>query len=366
MKEFSRIAIVLALSLTLLLPGLAACTPTQSPATTGPAGAPTTTASPATQVAVQKIQFTGVYHSSQAEVGAYFVWTNFLNQVKERSGGKIEIISKGGSEVFAPPELLNKCKGGLVDVVLAPAAYWAATVPELGYDGLPYEVDWDGLPTLMDATRPTISGVYDKQGTVFVANIYPAGSFVIASRAPVRKMEDLKGMTLRGHGLMPAILIESLGGSAAVMPSAEVVGALERGVVNGLMATPPLLRDFKVWDLGVKYVADYELAFAFASNIVMSKNAFNKMSPELQKTFMGIAKDIEKEMTTYWKGQEATIVSDLKARGITFYTLPPDEAARWRQATVARAIPTFMGTKGIDQASAKQLTDLLSTKWVKK
>ncbi len=162
---------------------------------------------------------------------------------------------------------------------------------------------------------------------------------------------------------MPGIIIEAAGASAVVMPSAEVVGALERGVVVGAMAAAPTAQDFKFWDLGVKYCVEYELSFAFACAVVINLPAYNRLPPDLQKTLLDVGKELEKSMVGYWKEQEASVIADLKAHGVTFYTLPADEAKRWREATMSKAEPTFLGIKGIDKEIAQKFIDLMKRKW---
>jgi TRAP-type C4-dicarboxylate transport system substrate-binding protein len=152
-------------------------------------------------------------------------------------------------------------------------------------------------------------------------------------------------------------------GASVTLPSAEVVGALERGVVSGAMLAPVTCQDLKIWDLGVKHGVQYELAFAFAANAIINQAAYNRLAPDLQKTVLDVGKEVEKSMIRYFKEDEANVIADLKAHGVTFYTLPEDEAKRWREATVAKAGPAFLGIKGIDKGIAQQFVDLLGKKW---
>jgi len=348
--------VVSALIAVLLVSSLVACSNPPPPTSTSG----TTSAN---QAQGEKIQLSLVAHITSADAKPWYTLKTFADKVKERSGGRLEIVIKGGPEVFPPADLLTKCKDGLVDMAFCSVGSWTPIAPELGYDGLPYEVNWSGVTSIMDATRPIVDKVYDKYGVKLVGNIYPSGPFMLATKTPVRSAADLKGMVLRGHGMMPAVILESLGASAVVMPFGEVVPALERGVVNGVMIAIPSMQDFKFWDLKVNYVVDYELAFAMACSVIVNQRAYNRLSPELQKILIDVGTQEEKEMSAYWKQQEATIVADLKAHGIAFYTLPADEASRWRAASVAAAKPAFLGIKGIDPAIAQKFVDLMDKKW---
>ena len=311
----------------------------------------------------ENIQLKLVYYTTPGEAKPTYVIQAFVNKVKERSGGRLEIKIIGGPEVFAPPDLLAKCKAGLADLVFCPAGYWAATAPELAFDGLPYDVSWDGLSALMDATRPLQDGILNQHGCKLLGNLYLPGAFYLATKAPIQTMADLKGRSIRGHGLMPAILIEAVGASAVVLPTAELVGALERGVVGGAMVAAATIQDLKFWDLGVKHCVQYAMAFAFTCNVVTNQTAYRRLPPDLQKILSDVGREMEKAMVSYWKEQEGGVIADCKARGITFYTLPADEAKRGREATVAKAGPAFLGRKGVDKGIAQQFVDLMKRTW---
>lgn len=321
-----------------------------------------TTDKTATSASSDKIQLKLVTYSMSEKKPMYAI-REFASRVKERSGGRLEINILGGPEIFAPPDLLSKVKAGLADMAFCPAGYWVAVAPELAYDGLPFDVTWDGLSALMDAVKPMVDTVYDRHGVKSLGDYYVPGPFHLLTKAPIHSRADLKGKSIRGHGVMPGILIESLGASAVVMPSAELVGALERGVVGGAMVTLPTSQDLKIWDLGVKYCVDYELAFAFACNAIINGKAYNRLPPDLQKTLVDVGSEVEKFMVRHWKEDEANVAADLKARGIIFYTPPPDQAKRWREASVEKAGPAFLGIKGVDKGIAQQFVDLMKKEW---
>jgi TRAP-type C4-dicarboxylate transport system substrate-binding protein len=142
----------------------------------------------ATSASPEKIELKLVVFN-MAEKKVMYAIREFCDKIKDRSGGRLEIKVVGGAEVFAPPDQLAKCKAGLVDLVFCPAGYWASLAPELAYDGLPYEVSWDGLGALMDAVRPLANAVYDKHGVRLVGDFYL--TIELMTKEPVRTMAIL-------------------------------------------------------------------------------------------------------------------------------------------------------------------------------
>lgn len=287
----------------------------------------------------------------------------YADLVRERSGGNLQIKWAGGPEVFSPRDLLEKCGQGVVDLVHCPLGYWARRAPELGYDGLPWDVNWEGLPKLVQATWIPADKVLNRHG---VKLLCPSNYTVVMhffTKKPVHTMEDLKGRVIRGYGLMPAKMIEAVGGSSVVLPTAELYTALERGTVDGAIYNWMSFMDYKLHEIGVRYVVGTPLIYGFACGVGMNLDRYKKLSPELQKVLLDAGREAAIWSIRYWKKENDKCVKEGQAKGVKVYMLPADEAKRWRTKLVGDLTPIFLGLKGGDPQILRDFIKLMEKKW---
>jgi TRAP-type C4-dicarboxylate transport system substrate-binding protein len=152
---------------------------------------------------------------------------------------------------------------------------------------------------------------------------------VLSATKPVRKMEDLKGMTLRGLGYI-ADVVSALGGTPRSTPMPEAYEAVSKRVIDGLMIPMETLRAFRLAEV-TKYATEcWPIGQVYTFYLIMNKDAWNKLSPDLQKIFNEYP-FVDKFAATW---NEIDI--DGKKLGIEkkleFIDLSPEEAAKWKKA----------------------------------
>src|SRR5690606_33206965 len=155
------------------------------------------------------------------------VFKSWIEKVKEKSGGKIDIKIIGGPEVFAVNDQVNATSKGLVDVVLTFTSH-SPLVPEVETIFLskvtPQQERENGYTNLLDEAHNKINMKY-------IGRASTNSGFYIFSRTPVHKLDDFKGMKIRSHtGYNP--FFKDLGANPVGIGISEIYGALERGLVD--------------------------------------------------------------------------------------------------------------------------------------
>lgn len=77
---------------------------------------------------------------------------------------------------------------------------------------------------------------------------YSVGPGIMFTKKQVKSLADLKGLRLRGTGLT-AKSIEALGATPVAMPMPDVYEALSKGVLDGNIAPPEVLKGWKQADV---------------------------------------------------------------------------------------------------------------------
>lgn len=198
---------------------------------------------------------------------------SWAERVETASAGRIAIeifpsMQLGGS----PPSLVDQLVGGVVDLVWTLPGYTAGRFPRTEAFELPFmtgtsETGSQALCRFHDEyLRPEYEAMQ-----VLVLHTSGPGLFHLRGE-PVRTMDDVAGLTLRGPSRVTTDALALLGAEPVGMPVPQVPEALARGVIDGALlpweVTAPL-RVAELVDSHTTFATDhgfYASTFLFAMN----------------------------------------------------------------------------------------------------
>jgi TRAP-type C4-dicarboxylate transport system substrate-binding protein len=250
---------------------------------------------------------------AQAAIPAGFL-IPWMKKVETESKGRIKIehypsLQLGGT----PAQLYDQVKDGVVDLTWVPPGYTPGRFPRSETFELPF-VAADGEPTSIagwDFYEKHLKNEF-KDVKVLAVNVHGRG-VIHAKGNGVRKLEDMKGLKIRGPSRIVNKLLETLGATPVGMPVTAMADALSKGVVDGTVVP---------WEVYTTY-------FVF----IMNKARYESLPPDLKK----VIDDNSGPETSKWAGK-AMADGDIpgfeaaKKRGNAIVTLDAAEVARWRKA----------------------------------
>jgi TRAP-type C4-dicarboxylate transport system substrate-binding protein len=204
----------------------------------------------------------------------------FIQRVNEKAKGELEIQLLGGPEVVSALDQLKAASKGTVDMVHGAQPYYAGMVPE---------------GTITDLAKPKFevkafreSGLWDtyvqayleKAGVRFLGNTHIGMPFYIMTRKPISKLEDVRGMKIRGAGGLSDVFLGELGIALVTIPSAEVYEGLQRGIVDGAYRNTISLKQQKEYEV-MKGIL-YPPVFASYGGVWISEEKWNTIPKDLQ------------------------------------------------------------------------------------
>jgi tripartite ATP-independent transporter DctP family solute receptor len=144
------------------------------------------------------------------------------------------------------------------------------------------------------------------------------GSRSLYTKKPVRKPEDLKGQKIRMMG-NPLFVdtMNAMGGNGISMGYGEVFTAIQTGVVDGAENNPPTLLTANHYQAGAKYYTQTN-HLIIPEILVMSKVAWEKLSPADQALFKKFGREAQLEQRRLWDAYTVDAVAKLKAAGVEF------------------------------------------------
>ena len=256
--------------------------------------------------------------------------TNWAAEIEKRSGGRVKITIYPAGSLTKADQCYEGVMKGISDIGMSCFAYTRGRFPLLEALDLPL-----GYPNGRVATRIANDMVRKYQPAELAGAhtlyVHAHGPGVLASKKPVKTLEDLKGLKVRATGLS-AKVAGNLGATPVAMSQPETYEALAKGVVDATLCPIETLKGWKQGEV-IQYVVESPaIAYTTAMFVVMNKEKWAALPADIQKIFNEVSAEY-----VAWHGQawdEAdkagrAFVTDLKKE---FITPPEAEQQRWKAA----------------------------------
>ncbi len=288
MKRFMVVTMAVVVVVVLLLVGCAA--PAPPAPTPAPAPAPKPSMDPIT------VTFNLGQWAIDDAPGRTFKW--FMDKVDERTKGLIKFKYVGSSSLTKPGEEITALQTGICDVGNSTFVYFPAKLYINGgfCRALPFdEPDIDKATQYMyklyyddPETSRILQGEFAKEGLKFLFQAGDEG-YVIESKMPITKLEDLRGKKIAAIGYEARFLTR--GGATVVgMPVGDRPTALQTGVVEA--SATPFTISFarKVYEFA-PYMIDTGWGAVTGNPVSWNMAKFEKFPADIQKILIDTGKE---------------------------------------------------------------------------
>ena len=211
----------------------------------------------------------------------------WMKKVEEASKGRIKFerypaMQLGGT----PAQLYDQVKDGVADVTWTLPGTTAGRFPR---------VEVFELPFMMSNAEATSKAYWEyvqtyakdefKDVHLLAVNVHGPGMFHSATK-PIKSINDLKGMKIRGPTRQITKLLASLGATPVGMPLPGIPDALSKGVIDAAVIPWEVVPSVKVNELA-KYHSEFDpsLPALYTSTFVMAMNKakYESLPPDLKK-----------------------------------------------------------------------------------
>ncbi len=251
-------------------------------------------------------------------------------EVERRSGGRLQIAVHPGGTLTKADQCWQGVLGGISDLGMSCFAYTPGRFPLL--EALDLPLGWpDGLTATRTATA--LAAKYNPaeiQGAK-ILYIHAHGPGILATKKPVRALEDLKNLKIRGTGLSAGIAT-ALGATAVGMPQPETYDALQKGVVEGTFCPIETLKGWKQGEV-VEFVTDTKaIGYTTAMFVAMNQKSWDALPADLQQILVDVSAEFVDKHGAAWNQADAKGLEFVQGLGREIIALSADEEARWKAA----------------------------------
>jgi TRAP-type C4-dicarboxylate transport system substrate-binding protein len=240
----------------------------------------------------------------------------------------------GGS----PPQLYDQAKDGVADVVWTVAGYSANRFVRSQVFELPFMMTNAGA-TSRAAWDFVQKHAMDEYKDVKLLAVHVHGPGVLFTKnKPITKIEDLRGMKMRGPTATVTKMLANMGATPVGMPVPQVPEALSKGVIDGAVIPYEVAPGLKVNEL-TKFASEtpkgspalYTTFFV----VPMNRARYDSLPADLKAV---IDKNSGRELSAFLGStQEGNDVPGRRAfvetPGYTITQIPAAEVDRWKKAT---------------------------------
>jgi TRAP-type C4-dicarboxylate transport system substrate-binding protein len=282
------------------------------------------------------------------------VLEEFCRELEKRTDGRVKVDYYAGGSLLKAPKMFEGVVSGIADIGYSHVYYTAGRMPVTEAAGLPlgYPSAWVASHALNDFYNEFKPKEFDKVKVLWL-NASP-NSAIATAKKPIRKLEDLKGLTIRAPGQAGEI-IKALGGTPAPTPMMEVYDALAKGVIDGEASNFETLFAFKFAEV-VKYTTSvWQINNPFPFYLVMNKNSYNNLPPDIKAIFDTLVGEYKERYILTWNAIDFVGKAFGLSKGVEIIELPPSELQVW-QAAVIPVIDDYvkrMVDKGFSEAEVK-------------
>lgn len=273
--------------------------------------------SPAFAADTVKLRTLSSWPKTTFEVAQFMKWVEAAQkEADQKYPGQLKIDYRGAGEVISNREQVEALRSGLVDMVCTAASYYTSIMPEMDTMSLSELMPWEERAAGVYAY---LEGLHNKKANAHFLSRFGTGSlFQMFLNKAVDKSSDLDGLKIR---VSPTHIpfMKALGAEPIGMPPTDIYTAIERGVVDGYIQPPAVIRD-----LGLVPVTKYMVNPGFyqpVMTVLINKDVWDKIPAHLQTLLTETMKQAEHNFIEATQAKNAEEFASFKKDGMTFIDL---------------------------------------------
>jgi TRAP-type C4-dicarboxylate transport system substrate-binding protein len=257
------------------------------------------------QEKVYKLRYSNFFPPAHAKSQLSEQW---CKEIEKRTNGRVKITYFAGNTLAPAGQAYDAAVKGIADISHCLFAYAMGRTPMLEIIDYPL-----GYTSGLQATR-LINAFYKKfkpkeLDDVKVLYLDAHGPGLIQTKKPIAKIEDIKGLRIKCTGIN-AKIVQAYGGVPVTMPITETYDALQKGLADGILLPTEGLKGWKFGELIKCSVKNYGIAYTVGQYVVMNKNTWNSLPPDIQK--------IIEQVSEEWIDKEGRLWDQLDKEGLEF------------------------------------------------
>jgi TRAP-type C4-dicarboxylate transport system substrate-binding protein len=256
----------------------------------------------------------------------------FATETERRTKGKLKFSIYPRSTLMKSEAQIPALAKGQLDMSLVPLSYAGADLPEVNIGLMPglvtsYE---QGYAWKNAEIGQEFSRLLADKGIVILSWIWQAGGVASRSKAIVDP-EDAAGLKVRGGSPEMDMILKEAGANVVSMPSNEIRGAMQKGMLDAAMTSSSSLISFRLDEVS-KYVTTARggAYWFMLEPLLISKAAFDRLPRDQQAILMTVGAELEAFARKSAQMDDAAVAALFQGKGGRSVDLTHDSLRKWQ------------------------------------
>ncbi len=186
----------------------------------------------------------------------------FCDELSKKLTGKVELTQYAGGTLLSAPKIAAGVSAGIADIGLSNLSYTRGRFPVMEIMELPlgYPSAWIAGHVANDFYNKFKPKDFDGYH-VLMLSTSPVNVIQTLNK-PVKTLEELKGLKLRGTGRLGDI-VKALGATPIPVEMVDAYDSLKRGVIEGALLPLETLKGFKPGEVQKYVTASWKVGSAY-------------------------------------------------------------------------------------------------------
>jgi len=263
------------------------------------------------------------------------VWDKILKDMgaewQEATGGEVILRLYSGGVAGDEPDVVRKMRVGQLHGAVLSVAGLTQLDNSFEIFEIPMFFDsYEELFHVLEALRPELEKRLEAKGYVLLN--YGQGGWVhFFSKKPINTVEDLRQQKLFvWAGNNPMVQLWKQNGFKPVpLAATDILTGLQTGMIDAFPTTPLAALAFQ-WFRQTPHMQGLGLAPLVGATVI-TKRAWSRLSPEVQKKVRATARNTEKRLNAEIPDQDKRAVEQMSQRGLTVTEVDPAIEEVWRK-----------------------------------
>jgi len=245
---------------------------------------------------VIKLKFANYFpptHMNSVMMGKY------CEEINKKLAGKVEVTQYAGGTLLTAPKMAAGVTSGIADIGLSHCSYSRGRFPVMEVMELPlgFPSSWIATHVAMDFYEKYKPKEWDTYHPLMYSTSPP--NIVQTIKKPVKTLDELKGMKIRGTGRIGDI-VKALGAIPMPIETVDLYETMRRGVIDGNLGPLEQLKGFKIGELQKYSSATWKVGSVFQFYVVMNKRRWDSLPPDVKKVFTEHTKEFLERWAVEW------------------------------------------------------------------
>lgn len=231
--------------------------------------------------------------------------------------------------------MLQGISAGSIQGLLEPTSFLSGFDNVMNVVDLPYTFPdvWTTAKLLNGPVGDALRDHLEARGLVS-ASFYPYGERNMILKFPVKKMSDFKGKKIRVMGSkMLQDEINVLGAAGVPMDVPQLYTALQQGVIDGLVGSPPFFWKLRYYELA-KYLFT-EPDGSVVTLFMIHKGWLDSLPADLRAAVLKSAEEVQPMADKMTQGAKVKSYDVMQKNGVKVINASPELKAQMKEACVS-------------------------------